>query len=428
MEDVKLAVCIPTYNRPEVIQEYFETVAFSYIQHGFEIFIYDSSEEAQTELVVREWMPQFKGIHYVRVDSKMHSNLKVYKIFREFGDFLEYDYLWICTDAIRWSKHVLDSVSVYIKQGYDIIIPNYRDVENIGNREYRDANNLFLDCAWHMTLYGATVLKTSTMLTNVNWDRLIEKYIVPECINHSHVAFYFEKIKDLDYWKAIHLSFSLNDLVGSSLRRASGWQKDTFYIWCYCWPAMINKLPGCYTDKKKVIKKNGINSQVLSYSNLKYLRIQNILDRGIYCCYKREWHNLTNVPCLVIWFLSIVPPDLLDSNKNSAELMLKWKIRRFCKKFNKIYIYGAGKKADRYTRYLNEMKIQFKAYLVSEPIKNTETMNDHPIILYTKEILEDGNVGILLGLNKENAKEVLNKILSGVDYKVIFSEFNKNPY
>ena len=280
MRDIKLAMCIPTYNRPEVIQELVEKIAPRYWQYGFDLYIYDSSENTQTEQIVQTWIDRCEKLHYVKIDSKIHSNLKVYNIFKEFGEALEYDYLWVCTDAISWSDHVLDSIGKCMQQGYDIVIPNYRDMENLGDREYTDENALFLDCAWHMTLYGSTILKVSTMLQKVNWDELIEKYMVPECINHSHVAFYFEKIKKLDHWRAIHLSFSDKDMILSRLRRVSGWRKETFYVWCYCWPTMINKLPDTYKNKKEVIKKHGINSQILSYWNLKDLRKENVLDKG----------------------------------------------------------------------------------------------------------------------------------------------------
>lgn len=428
MRDIKLALCIPTYNRPEVIREFLEKRFFYYWLHGFDIYIYDSSENDYTESIVHTWIKKYEKLHYVKVDSKIHSNLKVYNIFKEFGESLRYDYLWVCADAISWSERVLNSVTKAMQRGYDIIIPSYRDVENIGNKEYTDENELFLDCAWHMTLYGATILKVSSMLTKVNWDGLIEKYIVPECINHSHVAFYFEKISELENWSAIFLSFNKEDMPMSSFKKASGWKRETFYVWCYCWPTMINKLPDIYKNKNEVIKKNGVNSRVLGYSNLKTLRKEKILDREIYQRYKKEWGHLTDVPRFTIWILSWIPRNLLFDRYYYKELALKKKIVKFCRRYDKIYIYGAGKKADRYTRYLNELGISFEAYLVSTMDENDSIKENHKVIPYNDELIKDEKNGILFALNEKHTREVIKDFSDKVNYNKIFSESKIKKY
>lgn len=424
--DTKVAVCIPTYNRPEVIREFIEKHIRRYMQHHFDIFIYDSSEDNQTEMIVKTAMVHYPSLYYIRIESSIHSNIKVYNIFKEFGHELKFDFLWVCGDAVSWSERVLDAVCDCACRGYDVIIPNHHDVEKLGTKEYTDKSIFFLDCAWQMTYYGTTVLKVSSMLTDVDWDMLMKKYAIPECINHSHVAFYFEKINVMEEFRAIHLSFKENDIIVSPLKKASGWQNDTFYVWCHCWPSMINKLPEAYSykDKKKVIKKNGFNSNILAYPNLKILRRDNILNKEIYCKYKKEWHNLTSVPRIRIWFLTLVPPHLVFVNKAYVkEKWLKKKIDTFCKHFNKIYIYGAGKKAIRYTKYLKEMNIRFEGYLVSDERKNLEMLNDHRVYQFSNEILQEDHTGILLALNRENAKEVLKSNLNKVNRKVIFKEF-----
>ena len=288
MKNANVALCIPTYNRPQIIQEFMEKHIGRYIKHGFEIFVYDSSESPDTEVIVRKAMEHCDMLHFIKIDSAMHSNMKMYHIFKEFGSKQEYDYLWICGDAVSWSERVLESVNSCIDQGYDMIIPNHHDVEKLGDKIYADKNRFFLDCAWQMTLYGATIVRVPTVLTDVDWPYLIEKYAVPDSINLSHVAFYFEKISVMEKWKAIHLSFAESDIIVSPLKKASGWKQETFYVWCHCWPTMINRLPGCYKNKnkKKVIRKNGVNSMILSYSNLKTLRAENIFNSSVYRQYK----------------------------------------------------------------------------------------------------------------------------------------------
>lgn len=432
MKEKKLAVCIPTYNRPEVMDEFFETAVHRYLDYGFDIYIYDSSEGKQTEVVLEKWKQCYKRVHYVRVSSKIHSNRKVYDIFREFGEKNEYDYLWVCSDSIRWNNQTLETISNELNKGYDLIIPNYRDVERIGTREYLDKNELFLDCAWHMTLYGAVIIKVSTMLQEVDWDMLINKYMVPECINHSHVAFYFEKLCTMDCFSAIHISFQENALIASSLKKNSGWKKETFYVWCTCFPEMIQRLPECYQNKKRVIKKSGVNSKILSYPNIRQLRMEGIFDNSIYEHYKKEWPHLTNVPRLLLWCLAYLPKRVikyldLDTIRTQIKLkILKKRIKNFCHNFDDIYIYGAGIKAKRYTQYLDEMEIPFKAYLITNPTDNIRTLNGHDVIAYQKGLIEGKRAGILLALNEGNTKDVLKNTLYSIETGKVFNEYGKN--
>ena len=421
----KLAMCIPTYNRPEVVKEFIEITAPIYIQQGIDIYIYDSSEGKETELIVYKFSSQCKGLYYVKTDSRQHPNLKVYNIFREFGGSLMYEYLWICSDSLRWSQSVLESINNYMEREYDIIIPNYRDVEKIGIREYVDKDSLFLDCAWHMTLFGATILKTSSMLEGVDWEKLVIKYMVPECINHSHVAFYFDKLSKMENnWKAIHFPVFKEDLMDSCLKKTAGWRKNTFYVWCHCWPTMINKLPECYNkNKEKVIKKHGINSNILSYSSLKDLRKEKILDILLFIYYFREWKKLTDVCPIKIFFLSLVNPIILNMWEKHKEWILKYKIKRFCMNYRKVYIYGAGNIAVKYTKYLTNMNIEFIAFLVSESTNVSRILENHKVSSFKKDILNDKNTGILLALNYDNSKEVLETTLKEVEKNKVFSEF-----
>lgn len=424
MSDIKRAVCIPTYRRPEVIEEFIEKHMERYSRLQFDVFIYDSSEDTQTETIVKKWMPQYASLHLIRIDSSVHSNMKVYNIFREFGNAQNYDYLWVCGDAVSWSDNVLHEVEHCMHQGYDIIVPNHHDVEKLGTKEYTDKNQFFLDCAWQVTYYGTTILKVSTMLTDVDWDALIEKYAVPDSINLSHVAFYFEKINTMKHWHAIHLSFLESDIIVSPLKKASGWKQETFHVWCHCWPETINKLPREYKNKKAVIRKNGANSNILSHQNLKVLRSEGLLNREIYKYYKKKWHSLTTVPRLTIWFLSLVPQKAaLDVKQYIRESLLKNRIKNFCARFEQVYIYGAGKKAKRYINYLDEMNIRFEACLVSELTENADQLDNHKIIVFSPSIVEGRDTGILLALNKKNASEVLRGNLRRIKYRKIFSEF-----
>ena len=51
-----IAYCIPTYNHPDTIRDVLEKSAALYKEYGIDIYIYDSSEERDTEDIVNEFI------------------------------------------------------------------------------------------------------------------------------------------------------------------------------------------------------------------------------------------------------------------------------------------------------------------------------------------------------------------------------------
>lgn len=86
----------------------------------------------------------------------------------------------------------------------------------------------------------------------------------------------------------------------------------------------------------------------------------------------------------------------------------------FAVRYSDIYIYGAGRKANRISNELKQYGIDFKGYLVSpgEPIKFDNP--NHPVC-HVNEVKMDGNVGVIIALNRQNA---INAIVHIIDAKI----------
>lgn len=422
----KLASCIPTYNRPDIIEEFLHSYMSVYQKLNIDVYIYDSSSDDDTKEVVAEYIPLYDNLNYVRMDSDIHSNMKVYDIYQHYQKEKTYEYLWVASDALRWTEDVMQEIMVQLqKSQYDILIINHHDVEHIGTREYTDKNELFLDVSWHMTLYGAAIVRMETLLKDVDWHYMIEKYCIPERINFSHVALYFEQILKLEKFRAFYYSFPEEKLITSKLKIKSGWQEETFKVWCGYWPDAINALPDFYSHKKEVIKKNGEYSGILTYQNIFSLRIQNIYSLKIFIRYFGRWHILVNVSLIQMFLLAVMPEEwLLGYRKNRAkwksEQELKRSIRNFCKGYKCIYLYGCGIKADRYAGYLKKMRIKYKAYFVTERKDDKYMHEKHEVLVFDSSYLENPECGILMGLNEQNCSEVFTRFPELRDNKQVY--------
>ena len=77
-------------------------------------------------------------------------------------------------DSMRYSEKVLRHITALLDSGYDMMVINGIDEVGIASREYTDGNELFQDCAWHMTLFGAVIVNVHTILENAPWSYIEE--------------------------------------------------------------------------------------------------------------------------------------------------------------------------------------------------------------------------------------------------------------
>lgn len=423
---MKAEICIPTYKRPEAINELLKRYFDMYIGMGFDLHIYDSSDDNKTKEVCRRYSDK-SGFFYHLIDSHIHSNMKVYAIYEEF-EKSDYDYIWVQSDSIRWTPESLTLIKDAIElDKYDVIIPNYRDVERIGNKEYTDINEFFEECAWHMTLYGATILRKSVM-TRIDWNQLNERYGVPNRINFSHVGLYFEQISKMEKFRAYHIGLPKYSLTSTLFKKESGWRKDTFFIHFECWPSVINALPDVYNNKKEVIKKQGKYSDDLTVEGIKKLRSERVLTPEVVKKYAHTWEDVSDVSLAKVMFYAHISPNLAKDllRDTRYEKKRKKRIKKFCEKYEMIYIFGCGQMGDLFAGYLEDMNVNYKGFLVSKGRQDKSVLHGKPVREVDLDIVEDEKNGIIFALNELNTRQVINSLGNIKVRAGIYTEHNTN--
>jgi hypothetical protein len=418
----QLAVCIPTYNQPEMIREMLIRCLGMYGEAGTDVYIYDSSPDSKTESIVSEYQVDYQNIYYSRLPADTHSNLKVLGAYQEIIGMKKYAYLWLCPDYVQLTRKGMEFVSDYCRIGFDICILNYRDVEHIGEKVYTDVNLFFLDCAWHMTSYMATVIRLSAF-EDVEWEKLYERYTIPERITHSHVALYFEQLAKMQKVRAVHIPLTSAHIRISPYRKDSLWKKEVFSIWCDYWPDMIYALPGRYQHKEEVIKKLGVNTGILSWNNFIELRIESIYGIDIFYKYRKKWKKLTNVPLGLLWGLAVMPVKIvrLLRQPNLKRPLLNRRLRKFCMGHKTLFIYGCGFMSQKTSYLLKELQMKPFGYVVSDSSSEKQKFHGLPVIEYGELPKPEPNqeVGIIMALNEVNTVQVM-KEKQGLDCYDIF--------
>ena len=417
----QLAISIPTYNQPEMMQEMMIRCLPVYREFEIDIYVFDSSPGKETETILQQYQAENKNLYYRRLPADTHSNRKVLDAYREIIGMEKYEYLWLCPDYIQLTRQGTECVLSACSKGYDICVLNYRDVEHIGEKIYTDINAFFLDCAWHMSSYMATVIRVSSF-ADVEWAAFYERYTTPQRIGHSHVAFYFEQLAKLSRITAVHIPVSSVHMRVSSYRKDSLWKRDIFPIWCEYWPDMIHALPEQYRFKKEVIKKLGINTGMFGRKNFIVLRKERIYGWKVYHRYRKEWKNLTDTPPVCLWLLAVMPAGLAGLFVRSGwkRRALNKRLRRFGKNQEEIFVYGCGFMGEKTSRLLKELQIEYRGYVVSDCSGEKRSFHGLPVIEYGEFLQRGSKAGVILALNQKNAEQVLKEHQELSAYKIFF--------
>jgi hypothetical protein len=393
----KLAVCVTTYHRNDLVNEFLNTQMDIYDKYDVDVWIYESNEDTQCSEMIKKSMNKYNNLHCVSLSPETHSNAKVIRIYEGIDRDVQYDYIWMTQEAYRIEDEELKEILQVLDRGYDFVIVANNDKLNIGNKEYTNILDFFHDGAYLTAGYGRCIVKTGTMIKGVDWDYICNKYLVPESINFSHVGYLYEQLSDISNPKMYYKSVEHSRYHWSELKKVSSWLNDVFFIMCESWPATINKLPVCYNGMKKaVIKSHGIYSGVLSYGNFLKYREHGIYNSEVYERYKGNWNS----------FCDIEEKDLENLSIKTVEQFEDDRIIDFYRRFDRVYVYGCGVKARKVADILHRYNMEWEAFLVSDISKCLKSFLNHDVKEFRSELLE-GDVGIIMGLNAHNYSEVM---------------------
>lgn len=402
-----VALCIPTYQRHECVYEFLQEYAGYYQKYGIDIYYYDSSPDDETLAVVRGFSNKMRGLYYVRMPVEMHSNIKVYKIFQQYGLKKTYDFIWVCNDAIRYSEKALAEIMEKTDDSYDIIEPDYDDIEKLGTKEYEDYNLYLKDCAWKLTLYGAALLNTNTLLRNVDWKKYEERYFKREVINFSHVSLYFGRIAEMNQFKALHITVESKEFKSSAYKKAPGWHKNTLFIICESWVNTIERLPDCYVTKKEAMQKAGMFTVFQNKKLFQRLKMEGILNVPEFLKYRKVWRKVCNIPPREILLISMIPAKVWENKEKKKRKVQIKQWTDFMKKYSGLVIYGAGNWACLVGSYCKMKNIGFEYFCVTELKKNKEFYMDHPVKELRDAVDDLRSKAIIICMREEYALEVI---------------------
>ncbi len=380
----RIAVCIPTHEGAvEYVKEAFQAgIHKLYKKYNLDIYYYDSSSSDEMEKIVAfEKESGADNLHYVKMSEYTFLDTKLERMYR--GDDLQckYDYIWPCK-ASSWAEEcTIKRIVECVEKDYDIIVLNPMNKDegyypSDGEKEYSDINSFFQDMCGYLTGMVFRIIKRNTVLANVDWDMIYDKYRVwvPNGTFYE-IGLIFEQLSRIDKFYSIVLCKDI--IIDSSVMKGSNshWRGEELSVWGECWPDTISKLPDVYEKKTAVIKSKHHLSNI---NVLKALRRRGKLNIIAFFRLFRIWNDISSISRLRLFLISIEPRMIEAISLLRDELYKKKLLKIYRKQYRKIEeqkkqgkkiaIYGAGDIGGRIAGFLENDGIDIECFAVTKQI------------------------------------------------------------
>lgn len=250
---MNVAMCIPTYNRSEVVEDTLSRGIEAYAKMGVDVYYYDGSTDDKTRKVVEKYIDQgYNNIRYIHATSDINRPAMFFS-----GGGLEkkYDYIWPVKDRVWFEEPTLLAVEKAMEERYDAIFLGVLWCfahPGIGTKTYYSPEEFYLDWGYLVTSIDVNIYRCDTMLDGLNYEE-VRNYN----LSFTHFQLMFQKLAEGE--KRVR-SLVGDDIVAyNSNLASSGWKSRAFISWEDRWIDVNEKLPACYDKyKANVIKQAGM--------------------------------------------------------------------------------------------------------------------------------------------------------------------------
>lgn len=257
MSKYKLAISIPTYERPECVSELVDHIISEADKLNIGVYVFDGSISDETKKVCEKYK-EYSCFNYIKQIGEMKE--------RHWEAVIATDceYLWVCRDRSIIKPEFYGIILQILEEKYDIFIVT--DITNTISKRIHLINSpseLFKEYLLSMTFFGSYIIKKEILN---NTDSNIEAKYYTYFALLSKV---FKSIVKIKNFKALFIPFDNNYnrfVIPNNIEYNS---EQLFDIWGYSWIKMIDDLPTYYDELKEKAK---------HVRDVDYWKLENILD------------------------------------------------------------------------------------------------------------------------------------------------------
>lgn len=295
----KMAVCIPTYRRPEVVKDALSHCAELYKRYGLDIYYYDSSEDEETKKVIEDYQKKgYDNLYYIRLDSTplLTKPKHIFKM-----DLIQkrYMYMWYLKDRSWYGEGTLKWIHKAMEKPHDLIFLD------VGHRQdsckisiCHDADEFYHRCGDFATSIDTTIYNVQSVLkSSFNVDDLCKRHDGEYFLSFFHFLFIFEWLARKENPDICLLTGREIAVFGSMKATGSGWNESRIHTWGKLWIQANKILSDCYTNKEDIIKRTASLPWILGdLDALIGLHEKGILNPEYFEEIKEFWEQVSDIP------------------------------------------------------------------------------------------------------------------------------------
>lgn len=246
-EEIKLSVCIATFNRGRFIGETLQSI-IKQATEELEIVVLDGGSKDDTEAVIRAMQTRFSRLRYIR----QSVNYGVDKDFDTAVGLARGEYCWLMSDDDLILPGAIAAVMSVLREGHSLVIAN-AEVRNANMTEVLQrsrltvdedrvygpeaVDQLFVDAGDYLSFIGCVIIKRSIWL-----QREREQYFGSLFV---HVGVIFQK--RLPGTARVIAKRLISIRYGNAM-----WLPRQFEIWMFKWPLLVWSLCVSAAAKERV--------------------------------------------------------------------------------------------------------------------------------------------------------------------------------
>lgn len=380
-----IAYCIPTYNHPDTIRDVLEKSAALYKEYDIDIYIYDSSEERDTEDIVNEFIQcGYDNIFYIKTNHNLTE--KIVDIFKKVGWTKNYKYFWPVKDRNYFGENTLKEIVKYINDDNNVIfipIMNKHPMEKNDSKNilyYKDAAEFYGKWGWLCSSLDVVIFQTKSMLEDIKIEEIYQKYPKVVMEEFDLYVFLFD-ILSLKQNRCRIRVITKIEVYESAYSKSSWYYRKLEVV--QKWAMANDILPSCY-DRYKI--KNikcfcslpWIIGSIDELINLKEFKVLNI---DSYHNLENQWEKLVDIP--INWVYLIINERYFELKQivlKQIEVLIEKE------KYEQAYwIYKTNTWIGRYDNDI-EYKVLNKFFVIYQKEKDRENRND---VFYAVKSYED---------------------------------------
>lgn len=296
----KLAIAIPTFNRPEILEENLQLMLPDLRIHSIPVYISDDSSDLKTEAVIKRLQSQYEHIYY------RHNHPG----FGHDGNFFatlampDCDYVWYMGDSCCFRTGVVSEILEVLDGNIDFCFVNYR-VNDVVSRHIDSAHDFLVERTWYLTLTGATIYGRHPRAFNVTNERKVEW---KNFVQLGLILEYCSKNKASLYW------YGKPAIVPNKKKKNSYWSAKTFDVFVEDWSKFIRSFQTYFSKSEInfVIKSHAINAGLFNLSHLLVLRANRGLSVELLRKHKLNFVVASPASPLLAYMVSFIPGVLAN--------------------------------------------------------------------------------------------------------------------